>query len=110
MITKSRFLLTLVALLISASVGPAATSSTDPDKDPQMASLLQEARRLIDNKQPAAAIERCDKVITAFKARYGSSKQKVTCGRTSAEVLGSLLQAAVNKNDAIGLSSTWADA
>jgi tetratricopeptide (TPR) repeat protein len=110
MITTPRLLLASVALLISASVGSAATSSADPDKDPQMASLLQEARRLIDHKKPAAAIERCDKVITAFKARYGNSKQKVTCGRTSAEVLGSLLQAAAEKNNAIALSSTWADA
>jgi tetratricopeptide (TPR) repeat protein len=110
MIATPHFFLTSLALLISATVGSAATSSADPDKDPHMASLLQEARRLIDNKKPAAAIEKCDKVITAFKARYGNSKQKITCGRTSVEVLGSLLQAAVDKNDAIALSSTWADA
>ena len=110
MITPPRFFLTSVALLISASVGSAVTSSADPEKDPQMANLLQEARGLIDNKKPAAAIEKCDMVITAFKARYGNSKQKITCGRTSAEVLGSLLQAAAEKNNAIGLSSTWADA
>jgi tetratricopeptide (TPR) repeat protein len=108
--TTPRLLVTSLALLISASVGSAATSPTDPDKNPAMSSLLQEARRLIDHKNPAAAIERCDKVITAFKARYGNSKQKITCGRTSAEVLGSLLQAAADKNNAIGLSSTWADA
>ena len=110
MITISRLLLASVALLVSASVDSTATSSADPDKDPQMASLLQEARRLIDSKKPAAAIERCDKVIAAFKARYGGSKQKVYCGRTSAETLGSLLQATVEKNNAIALSSTWADA
>jgi tetratricopeptide (TPR) repeat protein len=110
MIVTPRFFLASLALLINGSVASAATFSTDPDKDPQMASLLQEARRLIDNKKPAAAVEKCDRVITAFKARYGNSKQKISCGRTSAEVLGSLLQAAVDKNNAIALSSTWADA
>lgn len=110
MTATPRFFLTSLALLITANVGLAATSSADPDKDPQMAILLQEARRLIDSKKPAAAIEKCDKVIAAFKARYGNSKQKITCGRTSAEVLGSLLQAAADKNNAIALSSTWADA
>jgi hypothetical protein len=98
MMTTPRLLVTSLALLINASVGSTATSPVDPDKDPAMASLLQEARRLIDHKNPAAAIERCDKVISAFKARYGNSKQKITCGRTSAEVLGSLLQAAAEKN------------
>jgi tetratricopeptide (TPR) repeat protein len=110
MIAAPRFFLISLALLISASVSSAVTSSTDPDKDPQMTSLLQEARRLINAKKPAAAVEKCDQIITAFKARYANSKQKIMCGRTSTEVLGSLLQAAADKNNAIALSPTWADA
>jgi tetratricopeptide (TPR) repeat protein len=99
-----------IALCVSVAAGAAAPTAIDPDKDPQMTRLLQEARRLIDSKKPAPAIERCDRVITAFKARYGSSKQRIYCGRTSAETLGGLLHATVEKNNAIALSSTWADA
>ena len=106
MTTTLRFFGALLALL----VGVAAASAVDPDKDPQNANLLQDARSLIESNKPETAIEQCDKVITAFKARYESGKQKIYCARTSAESLGYLMKAAGDKTNAIVLSSTWANA
>lgn len=100
----------VLALVATSSVGFAAPAGRDPDKDPQMVKQLEDARHLIDSKKPAAAIPKCDAVIYAFKAHYGSSQQKIFCARTSAESLGVLVKAAVNKDNAIALSSTWADA
>lgn len=110
MTTTSRFLAAILALLITVAAVSADTSSADPDKDPQLASLLQDARHLIDGKKPAPAVELCDKVIAAFEARYGSSKQKIYCARTSAESLSYLLRASQAKTNAIVLSPTWANA
>lgn len=96
-----------------------AASPSDPDKDPELSSLLQEARALIDTKKPQPAIEKCEKVIATFKAHYGNSKSKIYCAQTSAENLGYLLMAAAamnkgefdaDKKDAIVLSSTWSTA
>ena len=99
----------ILALIVATAVGLAAAGG-DPDKDPQMMKLLQDARHLIDSKNPAAAIAKCDAVINAYKAYYGTSKQRIFCGRTPEERLGEMLKAAVDKNNAIALSSTWADA
>ncbi|MEY2482925.1 MAG: hypothetical protein QOK24_1453 [Verrucomicrobiota bacterium] len=110
------FILCLAAAFSSQQAGAA---SDDPDKDPQLPRLLEEARTFVDNKKPQAAIERCDRVIARFKNHYGNSKHKVYCARSSAETLGYLLQAAAavdkgeferGKKDAIVLSSTWASA
>jgi tetratricopeptide (TPR) repeat protein len=97
----------------------AKTDSRDPDKDPALPKLLEEARKLIDSKQPQAAIENCEKVIALFKSHYGNSKQKIYCARSSAESLGYLMQAAAamsegkferGKKNSIVLSGTWASA
>ena len=97
----------------------ADAASDDPDKDPQLPKLLQEARTLIDTKKPQAAIEKCDKVIALFQKRYANSKEKVYCAGSSAESLGYLMKAAAAMSDgtfekgrknAIVLSPTWASA
>ncbi|MEY2495258.1 MAG: hypothetical protein QOJ45_1750 [Verrucomicrobiota bacterium] len=97
----------------------ANAASDDPDKDPQLPKLLEEARTFVDSKKPEAAIERCDRVIVLFKGHYGNGKHKIYCARSSTETLGYLLQAAAavnkgeferGKKDAIVLSSTWASA
>jgi tetratricopeptide (TPR) repeat protein len=100
----------VLPLIVATAVGLAAPAGSDPDKDPQMMKLLQDARHLIDSKNSAAAITKCDAVINAYKAHCGDSKQKIFCARTPAESLGVLLKAAVDKNNAIALSSTWSDA
>jgi len=96
-----------------------AAAATDPDNDPQLPRLLEEARTLIDNRKAQAAVETCDKIITSFKTHYADSKHKIYCARTSAENLGYLMKAASDMNkgefekgkkDAIVLSSTWASA
>jgi len=101
------FALCLAAALHSRQ---SAAAAADPDKDPQTLKFLQEARTLIDGKKTQAAIEKCEKVIALFKAHYAGTKEKIYCARTSAESLGYLLKAAADKQNAIALSSTWADA
>ena len=105
-----RFFCALLALFVGVAAAWAEASATNPDKDPQIANLLQDARRLIDSNKAETAIESCDKVINAFKARYEDSKQKIYCARTSPESLGYLLQAANEKTNAVVLSPTWAGA
>jgi Flp pilus assembly protein TadD len=113
---RIRSLAGLFFALVSASPILGAPS-TEPDKDPQLPKLLEEARTLITKKQPQAAIANCDKVIALFTTRYANSKEKIYCARSSSESLGYLLQAAANsdkgepgKKDAVVLSSTWASA
>jgi len=110
---RSLFGLVFALVLVSPVLG----ASADPDKDPQLPKLLEDARTLLTKKQPQAAIANCEKVIAAFKNHYANGKEKVYCARSSAESLGYLLQSAANmdkgqqaKKDAIVLSSTWASA
>jgi tetratricopeptide (TPR) repeat protein len=110
MTRRTRVLFGLLFLIAVAIHSQKAASSTDPDKDPQMLNLLQEARTLIDGKKLTAAIKKCDDVIANFKTHYGSQKEKIYCARTSAETLGYLLKAAADKQSAKALSSTWSDA
>jgi tetratricopeptide (TPR) repeat protein len=107
-IVASTLLLFAVGSVVPAGV--AAPVGGGPDKDPQMAKFLQAARHLIDTRDQAAAIQKCNTVIKAFESYYGNSTQKLFCARTSAETLGVLLKAAVDKTNAIALSSTWSDA
>jgi tetratricopeptide (TPR) repeat protein len=100
----------VLAALATAEACAAAPAEADPDKDPQLVNLLQEARHLIDGGKTAEAIPKCDAVINAFKTRYSDSTKKILCARTSAEKLGALLKAAADKTNAIALSSTWSDA
>jgi len=88
----------------------ATSAFGDPERDPQAAQRLQDARQSIDARKPADAVKQCDEVIASFETHYGSSKQKIFCARTSAERLGYLLQAARDEISAAVLSSTWADA
>ena len=97
----------------------ANAAAPDPDKDPQFGKLLEDARNLIDAKKPQAAIDKCDKVIAAFKAHYANSEHKIYCARSSSENLAYLVMAAADmekgqfekgKKDAIALSSTWSSA
>ena len=99
----------LFALIATTAVG-FATAGRDPDKDPQMMKLLQEARHHIESKNPAAAIAKCDAVISAYKAHYGDSKQKIFCARSPEENLLLMMKAAGDKNNAIALSFIWSDA
>jgi tetratricopeptide (TPR) repeat protein len=101
--------LQLVALIVATASGHTAAGG-DPDKDPQMMKLLQEARHLIDSKNPGAAIAKCETVINAFKSHYGSGKLKIFCARSPEESLGLLMKAAVDKNSATVLSFLWSDA
>ncbi len=99
----------ILALIVATRVGLAAAAG-DPDKDPQMMKLLQDARHNIDGKNPAAGIAKCDQVINTYKAHYGGSKQKVLCARSPEESLGLMMKAAVDRHNAIALSFVWSDA
>jgi len=99
-----------IAALIVATVVGLAASGGDPDKDPAMEKQLWDARHLIDSKNPAAAIPKCDVIINSYKAYYGARKEKIYCSRSGPETLGSLLTAVHDTKGAIALSSTWADA
>jgi len=100
------------ALCLTAAIHShdARAATADPDKDSEAPKLLEDARTLIDGKKPQAAIEKCEKVIALFKAHYANTKEKIYCARSSAESLGYLLKAAADKQNAIALSATWADA
>lgn len=100
-------ILTAVSFLSEA---PAETSPVDPEKDPHIGVLLSEANNLAANKKPEPAIEKCDRVILAFTDYYKDSKEKVFCARSTAERLGYLAQAALDKRKAIILSPAWAEA
>ena len=99
-----------IVLITSSGDVRIARCASDPDKDPQFARLVAESEQLARGKKSAGAVAQCDKVISAFKAHYGNERRKIYCGNTSAEVLGSLLEAAVKKQNAIVLSPTWANA
>lgn len=95
----------------------AASPLLDPDKDPQMLSLLHEARKLAARKELPDAIDKYDKIIASFKAHYEGRKEKIYCARTSTESLGYMLMAAaeidkgeVQNSKAIVISPTWAEA
>jgi len=105
-----RFITPQVLALIVATTVAFAAAGGDPDKDPQMMKLLQEARHNIDSNNPVATIAKCDQVINAFNAHYGGSKQKIFCARSPEESLGLMMKAAVDKNNAVALSFVWSDA
>ncbi len=100
----------LLVFTVTSVIALAASAGGDPDKDPQMVKLLEDARHLIDSRNPAAAVPKCDTVISAYKAYYGTRKEKIYCARSGAETLGSLLKVAVDKKNAIALTSIWSDA
>jgi len=104
-----KFTVLLFAIVAVANVGLAASGS-DPEKDPAMEKQLWDARHSIDGKDLAAAIPKCDAIISAYKAYYGSRKEKIYCSRSGPETLGSLLTAVHDNKNAIALSSTWSDA
>ena len=91
-----RFRVLLGFVLLIGIVDNSRATAADPDKDPGLPKLLEEARALIDRKQPQAGIEKCEKVIALFKTHYGTSKSKIYCARSSAETLGYLLLAAAD--------------
>ena len=108
-----------VALFLVLASANLRAASVDPDTDPALPKLLEEAQALIKRKQPTEAVANCDKVIALFKSRYGKSEERVYCARSSAETLGYLMKAAADidkgqfekgKKKAIVLSSTWASA
>lgn len=104
-----RLTLLIFATTITATTAFAA-SNIDPEKDPQMDKLLWDARHLIEDKKPAAAIPKCNAVIAAYKAYYGKRKERIYCTRSATETLSSLVTAVADKTNAIALSGTWADA
>ena len=110
-----------LALLISAALFSAnlCAATADPDKDPALPKLVEDAQVLIKKKQLKEGIAMCDKVIAAFKNHYANSKHRIYCARSSAETLGYLVKAGADMNegkfdkgkkDAIALSSTWSSA
>src|SRR4051794_16472825 len=110
-----------VGFLVSATFFSAdlRAATADPDKDPALPRLVEDAQVLIKKKQLKEGIAICDKVIAAFKSHYANSQHRIYCARSAAETLGYLLKAGADrnegkfdkgKNDAIALSSTWASA
>lgn len=74
------------------------------------ADLLGEAFALIKQGQPAAGIERLDKINTYYEKIYAGDKRRIYCARSKAETLLYLMSAAREKKAAIALDSTWSDA
>jgi Flp pilus assembly protein TadD len=108
-----------IAFFLVLANAPLTAATPDPDKDPALPKLLEEARALIQQQQPRAGLEKCEKVIGRFKDHYANREEKVYCARGSTESLGYLLQATADidkgkfekgKKKAIVLSGTWASA
>ena len=114
-------------LSVAARNALADPVQTDPDKDPQITKLMQEANQMTAATNLTGGVEKCDEVIAAFKERYGDGKIQVHCARTGAECLSYLMEAASKggstnielsadartgriSGKAIVLSPTWAEA
>ena len=116
----SRLFHSFAACLI-ALTGIAAAPNVEPDKDENIAQLLQEARTLMTEHKSTEAMEKCDAVIKKFVDYYLTpGAQRVYCARSQPEVLFYLLKNSADADrgtataaDAKGakvLSSTWSDA
>lgn len=116
----SRLFHSFAACLI-ALTGIAAAPNVEPDKDENIAQLLQEAQTLLTDHKPSEALEKCDAVIKKFLDYYLiPDAQRVYCARSQPEVLFYLLKNSADADrgtataaDAKGakvLSSTWSDA
>jgi tetratricopeptide (TPR) repeat protein len=111
MTPRARIAFGLLFVIAVTTHSQATESKAGPDNDPSMAKLVLEAQTLAKGKKLQAAIEKCEKVITTYKAYYENRKEKIYCSSTSTETLGYLLKAAaVDKHDAIALSATWSNA
>lgn len=99
-----------MAIALICLIASPVFAATDPDKDPRFAKLIADSQQLVQKGKLEAAIVDCDKIISAYRDYYEKKPQKIYCGTTSSEMLGTLLQAAVVKQDAIVLSPTWANA
>jgi len=101
----------LASLLLGLGTGYPEEVGSDLDKDPAtIAGFLQEAQNFAENKKPEQAVKKCDQVIESFRKRYKDSTQVVYCSRSSTETLAYLFKAAFDKQNAIAISPTWADA
>jgi tetratricopeptide (TPR) repeat protein len=51
-----------------------------------------------------------DKVIASYQKRYADDKRHIYCGHDQAETLLYMVQSANNREDAVALTPTWAEA
>ena len=79
--------LSFFPLLIGVLIAQPKELPASPDEDGKFPKMLEVARTHNHDKQPAAAIEECDKVISAFEQYYAKSEHKVNCARSSTEGL-----------------------
>lgn len=100
----------LFCLLSNFAAVLTVQAGADPDTDPHFVKMIVEIQQRIEQGKLEAAVAECDNVISAFKAHYKNERRKIYCGNTPAEVLGTLVGAAVGKQNAIVLSPTWANA
>lgn len=114
---KARNLAASVLLIAFSSSPATATESQEPDRDPRMISLIDQAQKLVEARKPTDAIGKCDQIIAAFTERYRGSNEQIYCGREPTEKGAYLIKAAAEsikggarKRSATVLSSTWADA
>lgn len=105
-----RFLSLGLLSILSTCTILAAEKTEVADKDSELEALVQEATRLVAQKKPADAVEKCDIVIAAFKAKYEKSKETIYCAQSSTESLAYLLTASQAKKAAKVISQTWAEA
>jgi Flp pilus assembly protein TadD len=111
--------LIVTLLVVSLADAQDKQTSAGPDEDQKLSKMLDLARIHNNDKQAAAALEECDKVIDSFEKYYAKSEHKINCARSSTESLAYqvIAAAAMNKGefekgkkDQIILPQTWADA
>ena len=85
MIGKVQLACCVVSFVANLALLYPASAESDPDKDSRLRELVAESEKLATAKKSSAAIEKCDKVIAAFKAYYGKQPRKIYCGNSSAK-------------------------
>ncbi|MCL2590853.1 MAG: tetratricopeptide repeat protein [Betaproteobacteria bacterium] len=100
----------LLAIIFSVSFpshGEGAQSS-GVGQDKINAQILNDGTNLLKAKKPKEAIEYFEKIITNYEEKFRNDKTVIFSARSQAETLMYLTEAAVEKKDAMVVSTNWA--
>ena len=96
--------------VVPLSAEPVANGAQPEEQSKASVALLNEAFQLIKTGQPAAAIERLDKVIAYYDKANEGQKRRVYCASSQAQVILYMSLSASRSEEAVALDSTLCDA